>query len=1327
MLHPEEIGDLADHLRREGYRPSLYQVLAAQETVREESQRAVALGSLVRLTTLLRPIFCSTPEEQERFEKIYLEWLRARSGRPQTISKSLPPPSDTGATPTHWRLKFAAAGLLVLPALTSWFLWQDLRPREAVGRVMADNQPVAQATVQLGEQTVTTDAQGTFKVAFKNDDMPLHLHIKTKQYLSSQSLAGQTIKASRKLFYLYPIDLDTQFPIGDVQLAREAPLPIPPPVSEVTALQPSPPTISLEKTPSRRPPIPPWWARLSYPTALAVLAPGLVVLVWLLYRFSRRAVLKRQSSLIPPQLKQIQIQAGTQRIFPSLSLRHVTQRLRQTRFEESTELDVRSTIHRTMNRGGLFTPVFGSKREPGYVALIDRATVADHQANVAAQLVKDLAKGYVLVRQYEFDEQPIMLRRVDPLRGEPKHGMGAAAVAAMIEFMELGEVTAKFPTSRLLCFVDPMTCFDPLTGKIRPWVETLEAWEERFLFTTRTYGRWGHAERILSRRGFQVIPLSLLGLRLFSQLLEQGSPPVAATKVASRERGSLEDRTAQRWLERHPPSQDTIARLMNDIRKELGPDGIRWLAACAAYPEIHWALTLEWGVRLFGHGPTAEALLPKLMPLIWFRQAFMPDWFRHALYDQLTGQEADRISQELGEIISALNPERTTTLQLHIALQPGAKQQSADAGGGSRAWFQNLRRRLAIQEMGQAAEPGSPMRDYVMLQYLSGKQGKSLTANVPKALLTLLFPKGRPWLGFRPLFLVMAACLVSTGLWWSEDPAPVPLPSPIADVGFLSETNEVFLKRENGRVERWGQKGQELVLLESGEEGAFADRVLKVNMGQLRVADLTKEFELAYQKEGLLRVTAHEDGRELAREPAPAAQVASLHWPAGFDAFLVVAHADVPDLVKVNGLESLRQREVARKTDEQASAEAKAREAEARAKVKEAKIAEAKRQAELAAKKKAAGDALQAADEKKRQQSKETTSAEKSAPSMDIKQSGVREPELFRSAQQQPEPNIHEQSQSQQLAMKQPLQEQPVGKLLSTITGKDGAPMVLIPPGNFLMGSTEDEVDRAIRSCVNELKKDQQTCDGLYKPELPQHQVRIDEFYLDQYEVTNRLFQQFVQQTGHQTTAEQKGSAMSFSEGKVWKEVNGATWRQPEGSEIVFASGRAEHPVVSVSWDDAQAYCRWAGKQLPTEAQFEYATRAGTTTGYWWGQGHPGARRVENLADESARDFLGGIITGYDDGARRTAPVGSYEANPWGLYDITGNVAEWTADWYDANYYSKSPVRNPTGPSNGQYRVLRGGAWSTVLVYLRSAYRLWSTPTHRKSNIGFRCAQDVPK
>ena len=101
-------------------------------------------------------------------------------------------------------------------------------------------------------------------------------------------------------------------------------------------------------------------------------------------------------------------------------------------------------------------------------------------------------------------------------------------------------------------------------------------------------------------------------------------------------------------------------------------------------------------------------------------------------------------------------------------------------------------------------------------------------------------------------------------------------------------------------------------------------------------------------------------------------------------------------------------------------------------------------------------------------------------------------------------------------------------------------------------------------------------------------------------------------------------------------------------------------------------------------------------------------------------------MTGYDDGAERTAPVGSYEANPWGLHDISGNVAEWTADWYDGSYYSKSPPRNPTGPSSGEYRVFRGGSWDYAPDNLRSANRSWGTPTLRRVVIGFRCAQDIP-
>jgi formylglycine-generating enzyme required for sulfatase activity len=286
--------------------------------------------------------------------------------------------------------------------------------------------------------------------------------------------------------------------------------------------------------------------------------------------------------------------------------------------------------------------------------------------------------------------------------------------------------------------------------------------------------------------------------------------------------------------------------------------------------------------------------------------------------------------------------------------------------------------------------------------------------------------------------------------------------------------------------------------------------------------------------------------------------------------------------------------------------------------------------------------------------------------------------------------------------------------------------MVLIPAGSFKMGSTKNEVDQAIKDCVNELKRDQQTCEGWYKPELPQHTAQMDAYYLDRHEVTNRLFQQFVQQTGHRSTAEQEGSAFAFVEGKGWEEVKGASWRKPEAGATVFDSGRAEHPVVSVSWDDAQAYCRWAGKRLPTEAEFEYALRAGTTTRYWWGQGNPGSRRVANIADESARKLLSVIMSGYDDGAVRTAPVGSYEANPFKLHDMTGNVSEWTADWYDENYYGKSPERNPKGPSSGETRVIRGGSWGSGPANVRSAIRGRDTPSDRIDGIGFRCAQDVP-
>jgi formylglycine-generating enzyme required for sulfatase activity len=272
------------------------------------------------------------------------------------------------------------------------------------------------------------------------------------------------------------------------------------------------------------------------------------------------------------------------------------------------------------------------------------------------------------------------------------------------------------------------------------------------------------------------------------------------------------------------------------------------------------------------------------------------------------------------------------------------------------------------------------------------------------------------------------------------------------------------------------------------------------------------------------------------------------------------------------------------------------------------------------------------------------------------------------------------------------------------IRGKDGAPMLLIPAGEFMMGSTDGDPH-----------------------EKPVHKVSLDAFYLDKHEVTNRLFQKFTHKTGYETTAEKEGEALAYVQDDKYIVVSGANWRTPEGGETIFTSNRDEHPVVSVSWHDAVAYCRWAGKRLPTEAEFEYTLRAGTTTTYWWGDGNPDSRRVANILDESAKPQFPGypIMTGYDDGYARTAPVGSFEPNPFGLHDMIGNVWEWTADWYNSDYYQRSPGRSPTGPSSGSLRVVRGGSWGNEPKNVRAAARSGADPRYRHTIGGFRCAQDA--
>lgn len=291
--------------------------------------------------------------------------------------------------------------------------------------------------------------------------------------------------------------------------------------------------------------------------------------------------------------------------------------------------------------------------------------------------------------------------------------------------------------------------------------------------------------------------------------------------------------------------------------------------------------------------------------------------------------------------------------------------------------------------------------------------------------------------------------------------------------------------------------------------------------------------------------------------------------------------------------------------------------------------------------------------------------------------------------------------------------------------------MVWIPGGEFQMGDPE------------------------FPDAKPVHKVVLDGFWMDRTEVTNAEFARFVEATGYVTVAEQKPDAKDFPgvppeklvAGSVvfrppagpvpldqpyawWDYVAGACWRHPEGPGSSI-EGKENHPVVHVCWTDAVAYAQWAGKRLPTEAEWEYAARGGLDRKkYVWG---------DELQPEGK--WLANIWQGkfpaentQEDGHRTTAPVGSFAPNGYGLYDMAGNVWEWCADWYRPDYYAGSPTRNPQGPDSSYdphepgmpKRVQRGGSFMCSDLYCiryRPGTRGKGDVNSAAMHLGFRCVR----
>ncbi|NET34013.1 MAG: hypothetical protein F6K19_18655, partial [Cyanothece sp. SIO1E1] len=429
-------------------------------------------------------------------------------------------------------------------------------------------------------------------------------------------------------------------------------------------------------------------------------------------------------------------------VFPSNLIFQTAQQLRQRTRQRTNTLDINRTLQASLKKGGWFTPVYGYRQiTPEYLFLIDRASYADHQAQLTDALIQQLQQNGVYITRYFFDgDAQICYPEVQTNSPQP-----------------LQALANQYGTDRLVVIADAETLYSHHTGEPEPWLEQIQAWQQRAILTPKPVESWSQWEFTLVQQ-FIVLPLNPQGIAALSQVFRNGSATYRSVDAFPTPFPKMLSMRPRRWLERHPPAPEEGQQMLVELTNYLGETGLYWFAACAVFPELHWNITVYLGNVLKnpeGHSLLDSYPLSNLVRLPWFRYGYIPDWLRRYLVVNLTPDQNKTVRNAFQQLMVTAVKGAVGPLQLDIAQR-------------YQHYLPNLTNPLLRLLTRQATEE-APLRDYIFLDFMAQKS--LLAVTIPEDIQPLLQGSRYEkvlWRQKLVLAVVVSWAITTIGLntWW---------------------------------------------------------------------------------------------------------------------------------------------------------------------------------------------------------------------------------------------------------------------------------------------------------------------------------------------------------------------------------------------------------------------------------------------------------------------------------------------------------------------------------------------------------------------------------